>query len=123
MVENRLGLQCRYFDVKGRAAGCAALNPAPTIETAAVPFERPVRKPFSFSGGTVRQNLFEDGRTLSQTPTKTKPSSFLYFKSSPVIISLAVMLYIRFPLFGNVEVPLHERGIYVSHEGIVILTL
>ncbi len=40
-----------------------------------------------------------------------------YFKTSPEIIRLAVMLYIRFPLsLRNVEDLLHERGIDVSHE-------
>ena len=47
----------------------------------------------------------------------TKPVSFKYFKTSPEIIRLAVMLYIRFPLsLRNVEDLLHERGIDVSHE-------
>ncbi|MDB9966124.1 IS6 family transposase, partial [Planktomarina temperata] len=36
-------------------------------------------------------------------------------KTSPKIIRLAVMLYIRFPLsFRNVEDLLHERGVDVS---------
>ncbi|CUH48848.1 MULTISPECIES: IS6 family transposase [Ruegeria] len=47
----------------------------------------------------------------------TSPVSFKYFKTSPEIIRLAVMLYIRFPLsLRNVEDLLHERGIDVSHE-------
>jgi len=47
----------------------------------------------------------------------TKPSPFRYFKTSPEIIRLAVMLYVRFPLsLRNVEDLLHERGIDVSHE-------
>ncbi len=47
----------------------------------------------------------------------TRPASFEYFKTSPEIIRLAVMLYIRFPLsLRNVEDLLHERGIDVSHE-------
>lgn len=47
----------------------------------------------------------------------TKRSPFRYFKTSPEIIRLAVMLYIRFPLsLRNVEDLLHERGIEVSHE-------
>jgi len=42
---------------------------------------------------------------------------FRYFKTSPEIIRLAVMLYVRFPLsLRNVEDLLHERGIEVSHE-------
>jgi putative transposase len=40
-----------------------------------------------------------------------------YFKTSPEIIRLAVMMYIRFPLsLRNVEDLLHERGIDISHE-------
>ena len=47
----------------------------------------------------------------------TKRSPFKYFKTSPEIIRLAVMLYVRFPLsLRNVEDLLHERGIDVSHE-------
>ena len=41
----------------------------------------------------------------------TKRSPFRYFKTSPEIIRLAVMMYVRFPLSL-----LHERGIDVSHE-------
>ena len=49
----------------------------------------------------------------------TKRSPFKYFKTSPEIIRLAVMLYVRFPLsLRNVEGLLHERGIDVSHETI-----
>ena len=47
----------------------------------------------------------------------TKRSPFRYFKTSPEIIRLTVMMYIRFPLsLRNVEDLLHERGIDVSHE-------
>jgi len=47
----------------------------------------------------------------------TQRSPFRYFKTSPEIIRLAVMLYVRFPLsLRNVEDLLHERGIEVSHE-------
>ncbi len=47
----------------------------------------------------------------------TKRSPFRYFKTSPEIIRLAVMLCIRFPLsLRNVEDLLHERGIEISHE-------
>ena len=42
---------------------------------------------------------------------------FRYFKTSPEIIRLAVMLYVRFPLsLRNIEDLLHERGIDFSHE-------
>jgi putative transposase len=44
---------------------------------------------------------------------------FRYFKTSPEIIRLAVMMYVRFPLsLRNVEDLLHERGINISHETI-----
>ena len=47
----------------------------------------------------------------------TKRSPFRHFKTSPEIIRLAVMLYVRFPLsLRNVEDLLHERGVDVSHE-------
>ena len=47
----------------------------------------------------------------------TKRSPFRYFKTSPAIIRLAVMLYARLPLsLRNVEDLLHERGIEISHE-------
>jgi len=49
----------------------------------------------------------------------TKANPFKYFNSSPEVIRLAVMMYIRFPLsLRNVEDLLHERGIDVSHETI-----
>ena len=42
---------------------------------------------------------------------------FRYFKTSPEIIQLAVMLYVRYPLsLRNVEDLLHEeRSIAISH--------
>ena len=41
---------------------------------------------------------------------------FRYFKTSPEIIRLAVMLYVRFPFsLRNVEDLLHERGIDIRH--------
>ena len=44
-------------------------------------------------------------------------NSFKYFKTSPEIIRLAVMMYVRFPLsLRQVEDLLHERGINVSYE-------
>ena len=46
-----------------------------------------------------------------------KPSPVHYFPTSPEVIRLAVMLYIRFPLLlRNVQDLLHDRGIWVSHE-------
>ena len=47
----------------------------------------------------------------------TQRFPFRYFKTSPEIIRLAVMLYVRHPLsLWNVEGLLHERGIEISHE-------
>jgi putative transposase len=47
----------------------------------------------------------------------TKQNPFRYFKTSPEVIRLAVMMYIRFPLsLRNVEDLLHERGIDICHE-------
>ena len=42
---------------------------------------------------------------------------FRYYKTSPDVIRLAVMMYIRFPLsLRQVEDLLHERGIEISYE-------
>jgi len=48
----------------------------------------------------------------------TKPSSpFRYFNSSPQVIRLVVMMYVKFPLsLRNVEDLLAERGIDLSYE-------
>ena len=44
---------------------------------------------------------------------------FRYFKTSPEIIQLAVMMYVRFPLsLRNVEDLLHEHGIDICHESV-----
>lgn len=44
---------------------------------------------------------------------------FRYFKTSPEIIRLAVMLYVKYPLsLRNVEDLLAERGIDIAHETI-----
>ncbi len=51
-------------------------------------------------------------------PRPRKPASpFRYFHSSPEVIRLVVMLYVRFPLsLRNVEDLLYERGIDLCHE-------
>lgn len=47
----------------------------------------------------------------------TKRPPFRYFKTSPEIIRLAVILCFRFPLsFRRVQDLLRERGIEVNHE-------
>ncbi len=51
-------------------------------------------------------------------PRPRKPASpFKYFNSSPDVIRLVVMMYVRFPLsLRNVEDLLFERGIEICHE-------
>ncbi len=51
-------------------------------------------------------------------PKPRKPASpFRYFNSSPEIIRLVVMMYVRFPLsLRNVKDLLAERGIDICHE-------
>ena len=51
-------------------------------------------------------------------PRPRKPASlFRYFNSSPEVIRLVVMMYVRFPLsLRNVEDLLFERGIDLCHE-------
>lgn len=51
-------------------------------------------------------------------PRPRKPASpFRYFHSSPEVIRLVVLMYVRFPLsLRNVEDLLHERGIDLCHE-------
>ncbi len=49
--------------------------------------------------------------------TLHEPSPFRYFNSSPAIIRLAVMMYVKYPLsLRNVEDLLAERGIDISYE-------
>ncbi|MEP5295355.1 MAG: IS6 family transposase [Paracoccaceae bacterium] len=51
-------------------------------------------------------------------PRPRKPATpFRYFNSSPEVIRLVVMMYVRFPLsLRNVEDLLAERGIEICHE-------
>ena len=67
--------------------------------------------------GAVRRTLLETSRTVFLPEQTTQRSPFRYFKTSPDIIRLAVMTYVRYPLsLLNVEDLLHERGIDISHE-------
>ena len=57
------------------------------------------------------------GRSVTQRSRMPGHNPSRYFKTSPEIIRLAMMLDIRFPLsLRNVEDLLHERGIEISHE-------
>ena len=51
-------------------------------------------------------------------PRRRKPHDpFRWFDSSPEVIRLVVMMYVRYPLsLRNVEDLLHERGIDICHE-------
>lgn len=67
--------------------------------------------------GPVKGTRLESAPGAGYRPIMPKRSPFRYFKTSPEVIRLAVMLYVRFPLsLRNVEDLLHERGIDVSHE-------
>ncbi len=49
--------------------------------------------------------------------SKAAANPFRYFNSSPEVIRLVVMMYVRFPLsLRNVEDLLFERGIDICHE-------
>ena len=51
-----------------------------------------------------------------KTP-KPPPDPFRWFDSSPEVIRLVVMMYVKYPLsLRNVEDLLHERGIDICHE-------
>jgi putative transposase len=53
------------------------------------------------------------------TRPKQPPSPFRYFNSSPEVIRLVVMMYVKYPLsLRNVEDLLAERGIDVSYESV-----
>jgi putative transposase len=54
---------------------------------------------------------------MSRKSRAKPPSPFRYFNSSPEVIRLVVMMYVRFPLsLRNVEDLLSERGIDICHE-------
>nr|WP_245600226.1 transposase [Sphingomonas jaspsi] len=49
--------------------------------------------------------------------SRVPASPFRYFKTSPEVIRLAVMMYVKYPLsLRNVEDLLHERVIDIAHE-------
>jgi hypothetical protein len=65
------------------------------------------------------ENRLALGAPADSFPCMTNPRIFRYFKTSPEIIRLAVMMYVRYPLsLRNVEDLLHERGIDITHETI-----
>lgn len=69
--------------------------------------------------GTIRLNRLEAGKSVSWRHQMTKSSPFQYFKTSPEIIRLAVIMYVRFPLsLRSVEDLLHGLDIDVCLETI-----
>ena len=67
--------------------------------------------------GPVRVTLLFCIKVVILVMTHINP--FKYYKTSPEIIKLAIMYYVRFPLsLRNVEDILHERGIDISHESV-----
>ena len=63
----------------------------------------------------VRANRLELGTRIPLASANENP--FRYFNSSPEVISLAVMMYIRYPLsLRQVEDLLADRGIVICHE-------
>ncbi len=63
--------------------------------------------------GTVKANV----GAVSGGMTKAAGNPFSYFNSSPEVIRLVVMMYVRFPLsLRNVEDLLFERGIDICLE-------
>jgi putative transposase len=55
---------------------------------------------------------------MNEPQSRSKPPSpFGYFNSSPEVIRLVVLMYVRFPLsLHNVENLLSGRGIDICHE-------
>jgi putative transposase len=67
--------------------------------------------------GTVRAKSVEAGRVSNWRRGMIKRSPFRYFKTSPEVIRLAAMMYVRIPLsFRDVEDLLLERGIDISYD-------
>jgi transposase len=67
----------------------------------------------SYCPGGVRAN----SRAVPAVLASRMSNPFRYFNSSPEVIRLVVMMYVRYPLsLRNVEDLLAERGIDISHE-------
>ena len=67
--------------------------------------------------GRCQSKLLERTHLAASPRMMTQRSPFRYFKTSPEIIRLAVMLYVRDPMpLRNVEDLLHDRGIKISPE-------
>lgn len=93
---------------------CVKCRNCDTIVCTERPAER--RRPIRFEGN-VRRNLLEAEWLVTWRLVMSHSSPFRSFKTSPEIIRLAVIMYVRFSLsLRNVEDPLHEGGIEASPE-------
>lgn len=118
------GRNCPVLCLRFRGLVIAALDSETGDERALIgPGDRQVGIDQSFAGqadglaGPVKGTRLESAPGAGYRPTMPKRAPFRYFKTSPEVIRLAVMLYVRFPLsLRNVEDLLHERGVDVSHE-------
>jgi putative transposase len=67
--------------------------------------------------GSVSPNWRDQAERGWIEPMAHSTNPFRYFDSSPEVIRLVVMMYVKFPLsLRNVEDLLHERGIDICHE-------
>jgi len=67
------------------------------------------------SRGRYQSKRLEAANHALQPPAMRNP--FRYFNSSPDVVHLAVMVYIRYPLsLGQIEDIMFERGIDIGHK-------
>jgi hypothetical protein len=81
--------------------------------------DEPLYHPFGRDDvcGHCQKKFFEAGRAKNWRRGMEKRSHIRYFKTSPEIIRLTVMMYVQFPIsLRNVEELLHERGVDISQE-------
>ena len=63
------------------------------------------------------QNWLTAETAARRLGSMSSPCNFQSFKTWPDNIRLAVMMYVRYPLsLWNVEHPLNQRGIAITHE-------
>lgn len=81
-------------------------------------WSRPIRLRHDamLSAGLCQSKILARGDAVVEPLQMTKPSPFRYFKTSPEIIRLAVMIYVRFPLSLRNIADQHERGIDICQE-------
>ena len=89
------------------------------LQTKGGPFRSPTMPPTAPAGPLTATPALSD-QMLAAPLTVVglgQENPFRYFNSSPEVIRLVVMMYVRYPLsLRNVEDLLAERGIDISHE-------